>query len=108
MSTEQKANPDVLDSKPDEHPVFAAIKTCDDDVERVRNFFEVDGVPVEVEDSAGMTPLMHACWKGFPKLAKFLIKQVIILLQLPLSESHLRIREYFTILKYLRERNNKT
>ena len=67
-------------SKPEEgandHPVFAAIKVCNDDIEKVRNFFEVDGVPVEIEDSIGMTPLMHACWKGHINLAKFLIKQV--------------------------------
>ena len=59
-----------------DHPVFAAIKVCNDDIEKVRNFFEVDGVPVEIEDSIGMTPLMHACWKGHINLAKFLIKQV--------------------------------
>ena len=76
MSTEAKDESAVTDSKPDEHPVFQAIKTCGDDVEKVRNFFEVAGVPVEIEDSAGMTPLMHACWKGFAKLATFLIKQV--------------------------------
>ena len=82
MSAEQKGDSGVEESKPDEHPVFQAIKTCDDDVEKVRNFFEVAGVPVEIEDSAGMTPLMHACWKGFAKLAKFLIKQVIFMLKL--------------------------
>ena len=60
-----------------DHPVFAAIKVCNDDIEKVRNFFEVDGVPVEIEDSIGMTPLMHACWKGHINLAKFLIKQVL-------------------------------
>ncbi len=67
----------IVEEEPkNEHPVFAAIKECGDDVEKVRNFFEVDGVPVDIEDSIGMTPLMHACWKGHLKLAKFLIKQV--------------------------------
>lgn len=70
----------------DEHPVFEAIKTaCNDDkvegnrrsaaVEAVRNFFEVDGVPVDIEDNSGMTPLMHACWKGNAELTAFLINQ---------------------------------
>ena len=59
-----------------EHPVFEAIKSSNDDVETVRNYFEIDGVPVEKEDSAGMTVLMHACWKGYGNIVKFLIKQV--------------------------------
>ena len=59
-----------------DHQVFAAIKECKDDIEKVRNFFEVSGISVEIEDSIGMTPLMHACWKGHINLAKFLIKQV--------------------------------
>lgn len=59
-----------------DHPVFAAIKTCEDDIEKVRNFFEVDGVPLDLEDSDGLTPLMHACWKAFKKLTAFLLKMV--------------------------------
>ncbi len=65
------------DEKP-EHPVFEVIKKTDPGkvIEAVRNFFEVDGVSIEIEDNSGMTPLMHACWKGNLELAKFLIKQV--------------------------------
>ena len=59
-----------------EHPVFQALKDSNDDVELVRNFFEIDGVPVDVQDNAGMTVLMHACWKGYEKMVKFLLKQV--------------------------------
>ena len=56
--------------------MFQAIKDCKDDVELIRNFFEIDGVSVETQDSSGMTVLMHACWKGFEKIVKFLIDQV--------------------------------
>lgn len=62
----------------DDHPLFQVIKTSDAGqvVENVRNFFEIDNVSVEIKDSSGMTPMMHACWKGNLDLAKFLIKQV--------------------------------
>ena len=59
-----------------DHPVFQAIKDCKDNVELVRNYFEFDGLSVETMDSSGMTVLMHACWKGFEKVVKFLLKQV--------------------------------
>ena len=60
------------------HPVFEAIRTSSQEnvVDAVRNFFEVDGVSLEIMDNTGMTPLMHSCWKGNLDLAKFLIKQV--------------------------------
>lgn len=57
------------------HPVFKAV--TDGDVERVRNFFEIENVPIEIQDENGMTPLMHACWKGNKDMVKFLIKQVL-------------------------------
>ena len=56
--------------------MFQAIKDSKDDVELVRNFFEIEGVSVETQDSSGMTVLMHACWKGYEKIVKFLTKQV--------------------------------
>jgi len=56
-----------------DHPVFAAVKDCGDDPEKIRNFFEMENVSLEIGDSAGMTPLMHACWKKYPKIVKFLI-----------------------------------
>ena len=62
--------------KTEEHPVFEAIKDSKDDVELIRNFFEIDGIPVEKQDTSGMTVLMHACWKGYENIVKFLIKQV--------------------------------
>lgn len=61
-----------------DHPVFAVIKSCEDDVEKVRNFFEVDGVSLDLEDSDGLTPLMHACWKAYKKLTSFLLKMVTL------------------------------
>jgi ankyrin repeat protein len=76
MASEQKTDVLLTEESKTEHPVFSAIKNSNDEVEKVRNYFEVDGVSIEIEDSAGMTPLMHACWKGFANLAKFLIKQV--------------------------------
>ena len=69
---------DADDKTKNEHPVFEKIKESQpkDVVENVRNFFEVDGVSVEIIDGSGMTPLMHACWKGNLEFTKFLIKQV--------------------------------
>lgn len=63
------------DSCKDDHPVFEAIKNSKDDIEVVRDFFEINGISVETQDSSGMTVLMHACWKGYQNIAKFLIKQ---------------------------------
>jgi hypothetical protein len=68
--------PGQKESNVKDHPVFGAIKTCEDDIEKVRNFFEVDGVPLDLEDNDGLTPLMHACWKAFKKLTAFLLKMV--------------------------------
>ena len=79
MSSEDKNVTESTDESKNDHPVFAAIKSCNDDVEQIRNFFEVDGVSIEIEDSVGMTPLMHTCWKGFANVTKFLIKQVILI-----------------------------
>ena len=56
-----------------DHPVFKTI--ADGDMETMRNYFEVEGVSLEVEDGTGMTPLMHASWKGQQDVAKYLLKQ---------------------------------
>ena len=56
-----------------EHPVFKTI--ADGDMESMRNYFEVEGVSLELEDEHGMTPLMAASWKGRLEVAKYLIKQ---------------------------------
>ena len=56
-----------------DHPVFKTI--TDGDMESMRNYFEVEGVSLELEDQHGMTPLMHASWKGRQDVAKYLIKQ---------------------------------
>ena len=68
---------DAEPEKP-EHPVFDAIKTSkpENAIENCRNFFEIDGVNIEILDNSGMTPLMHACWKGNVALAKYLLEQV--------------------------------
>lgn len=56
-----------------DHPVF---KTIDNgELERIQNYFEVEGVSIEIEDQHGMTPLMHASWKGNGEVANYLIKQ---------------------------------
>lgn len=62
-------------TKVEENPVFAAVKDCGNDPEKIRNHFEIDNVSVDVGDGAGMTPLMHACWKNYPRIVKFLIGQ---------------------------------
>jgi hypothetical protein len=51
-----------------DHPVFKAVD--DGDMERIQNFLEVEGLSVELEDSTGMTPLMHASWKGHAAVTK--------------------------------------
>jgi len=56
-----------------DHPVFKKID--DGDLETIQNYFEVEGLSLEIADSHGMTPLMHASWKGNPEIAKYLIKQ---------------------------------
>ena len=38
-------------------------------------FHQVEGVSIEIEDSHGMTPLMHAAWKGVEAITEYLIKQ---------------------------------
>ena len=68
---------DAKESEKSEHPVFEAIKHCGNKPDKIRNFFEIEGIPIEIEDSSGMTPLMHACWKGFSDVVQFLIKQVM-------------------------------
>lgn len=75
-NTEEVKDEENSKESPNEHPVFEALKDSKDDVELVRNFFEIDGVPIDVQDNAGMTALMHACWKGYEKMVKFLLKQV--------------------------------
>lgn len=56
-----------------DHPVFKTI--ADGDMETMRNYFEVEGVSLELEDGTGMTALMHASWKGQQDVAKYLLKQ---------------------------------
>ena len=67
-----KTDPDMTVHVHD-HPVFKAI--ADGDMETMRNYLEVEGVSLEVEDASGMTPLMHASWKGQHDIAKYLVKQ---------------------------------
>ena len=62
-----------------DHPVFKTV--ADGDMEMMRNYFEVEGVSLEMEDQHGMTPLMHASWKGQYDIAKYLIKQGIALMK---------------------------
>ncbi len=72
----------VVDEKPNnDHPLFGVLKSskAENVIEDIRNYFEVDNVSVEIMDSSGMTPLMHACWKGNVDLVKFLIKLVRLL-----------------------------
>ena len=56
-----------------DHPVFKTV--ADGDMETMRNYFEVEGVSLELEDGTGMTPLMHASWKGQQDVARYLLRQ---------------------------------
>ena len=82
-SSKEVQNEDQSKDDPNVHPVFNLIKKTDADkvIGAVRNYFEVEGVSVEIMDGSGMTPLMHACWKGNVDLAKFLINQVNFILK---------------------------
>ena len=51
-----------------DHPIFKSVD--DGDMERLQNFLEVEGVSVELLDGTGMTPLMHASWKGHAAVTK--------------------------------------
>ena len=75
--TESEIDENAAMSKDQQHPLFEVIKTSkpEDVIEAVRDYFEIDGVSIETLDSSGMTPLMHACWKGNVEFVKFLIKQ---------------------------------
>ena len=77
-NNEKEDNGDIEEPEKtnDDHPVFQAIKDSKDNVEVVRDYFEIHGLSVEKQDTAGMTVLMHACWKGYENIVKFLIKQV--------------------------------
>ena len=51
-----------------DHPIFKSVD--DGDMDRLQNFLEVEGVSVELLDGTGMTPLMHASWKGHAGVTK--------------------------------------
>ena len=56
-----------------DHPVFQKVE--DGDLETIQNYFEVEGLSLEILDQHGMSPLMHASWKGTYDVTKYLIKQ---------------------------------
>jgi len=56
-----------------DHPIFKKVE--DGDLETIQNYFEVEGLSLELEDQHGMTPLMHASWKGTEEVVKYLLKQ---------------------------------
>jgi len=68
-STSEVTKPEIIH----DHPVFKKVE--DGDLETVQNYFEVEGLSLEIEDQHGMTPLMHASWKGTVEVAKYLLKQ---------------------------------
>lgn len=56
-----------------DHPIFARIESGD--LDGVKNYLEVEGVSVEIEDKHGMTPLMHAAWKGRLDMTQYFLQQ---------------------------------
>lgn len=75
MVEENKATPSEVPKTEiiHDHPVFKKVE--EGDLETIQNYFEVEGLSLEIEDQHGMTPLMHASWKGTIDVAKYLIKQ---------------------------------
>jgi len=63
----------VEEPKKDEHPIFKFIE--EGNLDAVQKQIDVEGVSIETEDSHGMTPLMHASWKGRTDIVEFLLKQ---------------------------------
>lgn len=79
----EKNGDDAAASTKPRHPVFDVIAECgdSDDPFALLEFFEGSDAArrldkADVEDASGMTPLMHAAWKGKPKMTKFLIDHV--------------------------------
>ncbi len=64
------------DEKKSVHPVVEAICRPEDDPDGVRAAMEANPGSLEVADDTGMTPLMHAAWKGKPRTTKMLIDMV--------------------------------
>jgi len=60
-------------SEPDNHPIFKKLE--EGSLDDIKNFLEIDGVSVEVEDTNGMTILMHAAWKGRVDMVQYIIDQ---------------------------------
>ena len=61
------------EQKIEDHPMFKAVEKGNFDA--VQNYFEVEGLSLEMEDQHGMTALMHASWKGQTEITKYLLKQ---------------------------------
>ena len=61
------------ETKKEEHPIFKLIE--EGNIDAVQKQIDVEGVSIETEDSHGMTPLMHASWKGRTDIVEFLLKQ---------------------------------
>ena len=65
----------LLDNASDttDHPIFKKIE--EGRLDDIKTGLEVDGVSVEVEDSDGMTLLMHAAWKDRADMVQYIIDQ---------------------------------
>ncbi len=89
MSSDMPAAVEVLDreedgeenkvekKKPPLHPVVEAITGLpEDDPEAVRAALAENPGSLERLDESGMTPLMHACWKGKKSTVKMILDMV--------------------------------
>ena len=88
MSSDKPAAVEVLDreedgeekvekKKPPLHPVVEAITGLpEDDPEAVRAALAENPGSLERLDESGMTPLMHACWKGKKSTVKMILDMV--------------------------------
>jgi len=54
----------------------------EDNVSGVEKMLATGGASVHDTDSTGMTPLMHAAYKGFSSMCRMLIKQVCLSFQM--------------------------
>jgi len=64
---------EMSEVKKEEHIIFSL--TEGGSLDQIQNQIEVLGVSIELEDSNGMTVLMHASWKGHSAVVQYLLNQ---------------------------------
>lgn len=69
---------DNVEQKDIESSVFACIQ--ENNFDELKNLYSQYKLKADIFDSEGMTPLLHACYKGNQQMAEFLIEKVTIII----------------------------